>query len=492
MKAIAKRLIPLVEELRDHALALERAHETELAEVPEEYQQSARNLLHYLAVRQTDIRDLQGELAALGLSSLGRLEAHALRSLEAVLEVLIVLSGDKVKKLKSHAPVTFRTGLMLLQEHTRRLFGPVPANRQQRIMVTMPSEAAEDGELIEKLLLAGTDVIRINCAHDGPEVWRAMIDNLRAAERHLGRRCKVHADLAGPKLRTGSLAAGTETVKLLRGDMLTLVLEGRNPAAVAPGGHGDAVMPCSLEAVFGMVREGERISFDDGKIGGIIRAIDAEGIHVEITRAKEEGSKLKAEKGINLPDTHIELPALNDKDFADLALLAPHVDLIGMSFVRSSADVLQLQERLAELKASHVGIVLKIENRAAFEALPSLLLAALRSPPVGIMVARGDLAAELGFERLAEAQEEILWLCEAAHVPVIWATQVLENMTKTGLPSRAEVTDAAMSQRAECVMLNKGPYIVRTVSFLDDILTRMQAHHYKKQATLRKLAVSQY
>jgi pyruvate kinase len=106
------------------------------------------------------------------------------------------------------------------------------------------------------------------------------------------------------------------------------------------------------------------------------------------------------------------------------------------------------------------------------------------------MIARGDLAVECGYERLAEVQEEILWICEAAHTPVIWATQVLETLAKTGIPSRAEVTDAAMSERAECVMLNKGPYIGEAVRTLDDILRRMQAHQSKKRAMLRPLHVA--
>src|SRR6188768_2276003 len=122
-----------------------------------------------------------------------------------------------------------------------------------------------------------------------------------------------------------------------------------------------------------------------------------------------------------------------------------------------------------------MGIVLKIETARAFQNLPRLILTGMRSPPVGVMVARGDLGVELGFERLAEIQEEILWLCEAAHIPVIWATQVLEQFVKEGIPSRAEITDAAMSERAECVMLNKGPFLGQAVTILDDVLTWMQA-----------------
>ena len=112
------------------------------------------------------------------------------------------------------------------------------------------------------------------------------------------------------------------------------------------------------------------------------------------------------------------------------------------------------------------------------------------SHSVGVMIARGDLAVECGYERLAEAQEEILWISEAAHVPVVWATQVLETLTKTGRPTRAEITDAAMGERAECVMLNKGPYVVEAVRTLDDILRRMEAHQDKKRSMLRKLGVA--
>jgi len=103
------------------------------------------------------------------------------------------------------------------------------------------------------------------------------------------------------------------------------------------------------------------------------------------------------------------------------------------------------------------------------------------------MIARGDLAVEIGYERLAEIQEELLWLCEAAHVPVIWATQVLESLVKTGIPTRAELTDAAMAERAECVMLNKGPHILAGVETLVDVIGRMESHQSKKTPRLRAL-----
>jgi pyruvate kinase len=131
--------------------------------------------------------------------------------------------------------------------------------------------------------------------------------------------------------------------------------------------------------------------------------------------------------------------------------------------------------------------MLKVETKRGFEHLPELLRAAMAAPAAGVMIARGDLAVECGYERMAELQEEMLWACEAAHVPVVWATQVLETLAKTGIPSRAEITDAAMSGRAECVMLNKGPHILDAMRTLNDILRRMQAHQSKKRPLLRAL-----
>ena len=243
--------------------------------------------------------------------------------------------------------------------------------------------------------------------------------------------------------------------------------------------------------MFAAVEVGQAIWFDDGKIGGSVVANDGERITVSITFTGGAVAKLAPEKGINLPDTTIKVSALTAKDLIDLAFMVEWADIIGLSFVRTPADVQQLERELDRLNAKQKSIVLKIETGQAFDNLPRLLLSCLHLSSVGIMVARGDLAVEVGFERMAEVQEEILWLCEAAHMPVIWATQVLESMAQRGAPSRAEVSDAAMSERAECVMLNKGPFIVETVRFLSGVLERMTAHQSKKSSMLRRLAVSQ-
>ncbi|MFO7690204.1 MAG: pyruvate kinase, partial [Cryobacterium sp.] len=280
----------------------------------------------------------------------------------------------------------------------------------------------------------------------------------------------------------GALPATTQFLLVHRGDTLRLTAD-LTPAPVSTSTPHR--IGCTLPAAFRDAETGQRVMLDDGKIGGLITAVTPTEMTVHVTSAAVGGTKLRAEKGINLPDTRLVISALTTQDVADLGFVRGHADLVNMSFVRSAADVRELLEHLAG--NPELGIVLKIETVAAFEALPQILLEAMRWQNVGVMIARGDLAVEAGFERLAEVQEEILWLCEAAHVPVIWATQVLDTLARTGLPSRAEVTDAAMAERAECVMLNKGPFIDEAIRMLAGILMRMQGHTDKKRSLLRRL-----
>lgn len=292
----------------------------------------------------------------------------------------------------------------------------------------------------------------------------------------------------------GDLPAAESGLLLKNGDMLIVTrnLEPGRPATVDNGGQvlTPAVIGCTIPEVFDDVRPGESIWFDDGKIGGVIDAVDRDQVLVRITHARLQGSALRADKGINLPESNLRLGALTAKDLNDLAFVAQHADVVEMSFANSADDVERLQRHLVESGSRMPAIVLKIETRRGFQNLPDMLLAAMRWPCCGVMIARGDLAVECGFERLAEVQEEILWICEAAHVPVIWATQVLETLAKEGMPSRAEISDAAMGHRAECVMLNKGPHIQTAVRVLDDILQRMQAHQDKKRSMLRELRLA--
>ncbi len=238
------------------------------------------------------------------------------------------------------------------------------------------------------------------------------------------------------------------------------------------------------------MRVGEEVWIDDGKLGGVIDRIDAEGARITITCAGPRGHRLRADKGLNFPVSRLDLPALTAKDYRDLDFVAQHADLVGLSFTQSRADVEVLAQALAARGAGALPIIAKIETARGVENLPEILLGTLGRHALGVMIARGDLMVEIGGERMAEMQEEILWLCEAAHVPVIWATQVLETLAKKGTLSRPELTDAAASARADCVMLNKGPHILRAVALLADILRRMAGHQNKKNPQLRALSLA--
>ena len=446
--------------------------------------ESAANLACYLALRHRDLRRLQDGLMALGLSSLGRAEGRVLATLDATIASLAAVAGADAPPRPDRA--TFFRGDALLGAATDELFGHAAGARQGRILVTCPSEAAEDPAFFTRIAIAGADAVRINCAHDDAAAWQHMIAGARRAEVETGRRLRVLMDLAGPKIRTGEVRHPADRKRLMAGDRLLLCRAGLVDGPQVP----EFQATCTLPQLVDLIAPGQRVFVDDGKFGGTVERLEPEGAVIAVNHAGPEGAKLKAEKGLNFPDTHLHVPALTAKDLADLDVVAVGADMVGYSFVQTPADVDTLQTALAERAPERwrqLAIVAKIETPLAVHNLPQLVVRAAGRQPLALMIARGDLAVEIGFERLAEMQEEILWLAEAAHVPVIWATQVLESLVKQGLPSRGEMTDAAMAARAECVMLNKGPFVADAVRALDRLLTRMGEHQNKKTPRLRAL-----
>ncbi len=574
-----------------------------------EYAKDAANLAAYIAFRREDLRSLQERLSELGLSSLGRCEGHVSATLDAVALALNALSGERPPDAAlPMAGRANRQGDRRLRQNTQRLLGKEPKQRRSRIMVTLPTAAAGELRFVRDLIERGMDIARINCAHDDAATWRAMIDNIRVAVAATGRACLIHMDLAGPKLRTGEMAASPGLLRLkpkrdergdtrapayflfdasgepggpgLRGasgligyprlsvprdwldrlqpgDLVEAtdtrgkkrifnVLERMGEAHLlactaesvwleqgcalkrlsgeskqrmtqvgaleaspevllvrsgdqillsrdlAPGELGMEAgyagrIPCAQPEVLDSLCVGERVFIDDGQIGAEVERLDAAGAWLRITRARPEGDKIRPAKGLNFPDSDIQLPALAEKDLLDLDFVAREADIVGYSFVQSAEDMDLLADELDARGAANLGRIAKIETRQAVANLPEIVVHGASRGPFGLMIARGDLAVEIGWSRLAEIQEEILWLAEAAHVPVVWATQVFEQLIKENLPSRAEMTDAAMSERAECVMLNKGPFVLDAIAMLGDIARRMRSHQHKKSARLRAL-----
>jgi pyruvate kinase len=310
-----------------------------------------------------------------------------------------------------------------------------------------------------------------------------MIENTRKASDAVNRRIPVLMDIAGPKFRVGNVKR-QRGERLFAGDTFRLVADATaffNDATI------DAV--CQPAKVLDDLVVGTEVACDDGKLSGVVEASQKDHVLVRVTRTQNKGFRMKPERGLIFPHADLHLDPLTAKDLTDLDFVAKHADLIGYSFVQSADDITELQDELARRRSDwrRLGIIAKIETARAVKNLPDIIVRAGGRQPFGVMIARGDLAMAIGFERLAEMQEEMLWLCEAAHVPVIWATQVLEEMVKSGLPTRGEMTDAAMASRAECVMLNKGANVGEAITALRGLLQRMLEHQSKKTPRLRAL-----
>ncbi|WP_448852590.1 pyruvate kinase [Corynebacterium sp. 335C] len=607
----------------DAAEDLERIHP--------EHRSSAENLLHYAHLRTLDIRALQNGLHDLGVTSLTTVESFTRGRLRLARRVLASLLGEGGADLEAVSSIIEADddADRALEANAEALFGRERDDVPARIMVTLPSEAADDPDLVLGFAEAGMDLARINCAHDGPEAWLRMIRHVRAAGDAVGREILVNMDLAGPKIRTGDivrgprvgrarttrddagtvltpsklwltarrvdlggpdrpepapappkdlpgrpalelavdaswlanlqvgsvismhdnrdskreftvarvedggvLAEGIQNAYVAEGTLLKhdyektratgververklrfetgdeLILTDEPVAADVPTAPGEvARVACSLPEAVRALAPGDPVLFDDGAIAAeVVAADDVDGgfrdVRLRVTRAKPGGQNLAAHKGVNLPETELPLPSLTDEDVEHLRFVVEHADVAAVSFIRTTADVDRVLETLEDIAAGHerrgrddlaerartLGVVLKIETIPAFENLPGILVSAMRHENLGVMIARGDLAVELGFGRMGEVPGQILALAQAARLPVVLGTQVLESMAKSGLPSRAEITDASYALRAECVMLNKGPHITDAIRALNDLAGKMGRSQRKSRIMLRRI-----
>lgn len=450
---------------------------------------SAQNLSYYLALRAIDITDIQDELSLLGLSSLGRLESRTLETIDAVICSLENILSEKIDLDCYPSRDNFWTGREKLEKNSETLFGAFPDNRKNMILVTMHNDLSYND--IEDFMKRGMNLARINCAKENPKIWDSIITNIRKAEKKLNKSCKILADIAGPKVRIKWIMSSLEKNRVKQGHKIFI----SNTDDAVFDSNYEVQIGCTLPEVLSKVKKGDALLIDDGSIEGKVTEIKENGIVVSVNKVvKDKGVKIKTFKGINFPNSNLELDILTNKDKQDLDYVVENVDIACISFINTSEDIdytiSEIKKRLKDNKENHP-VIAKIETPEAINNLPEIIVAGAGNTNFGIMIARGDLAVELGYLRFAEIQQEILWICEAADIPVIWATQVLESMAKTGIPSRAEVTDAAEGgAKSECVMLNKGPYIADVITFLDELLENMKENNYKKSAKLRALNIA--
>ena len=600
-KVFLKEINAQIDIILQKVFEYEKRYSTQIEKVHPNFKESAKNLIHYLALRTFDNNIIQEKLAAAGLPISSSYEGQILFGLLSFKSIIIGLLREEEIEY-NYSFIDTEQAKWFLKHNTEALFGKTPKKRETRIMVTQPTHAAYEPEFSKNLIEIGMNAARINCSHDNEAVWKAIIDNIKASPKE----CKIMMDLGGPKLRTGKMKSGPkvihikpkrnafgqvvnparvwlapygilpkniedadaiipvnkkwlkktkknsyvvfrdarnkkcklninkkegigrwalcsdsafvttdtllnvflekklnseihsvhellpleEIIYLFEGDTLRLDMKPilGEPTKLNKKGEIDTIahISCSLPQVISSLNVGESVFFDDGKIEGEIEEIFEDYIHIKITTTKKNGGKLKTEKGINFPESNLNIKGLTEKDKTDLKFIAKYADAVHFSFVNTKKDVEDLIKELDNLNAS-IGIILKIETLESYKNLPNILLKAMENYPLGVMIARGDLAIEAGWKKFAIIQEEILRICEAAHVPNIWATQVLESLAKKGVPTRSEITDAGMAQRAECVMLNKGYYIQKAVKMLDKILFEMEHIQRKKKNLLPKL-----
>lgn len=587
-----------------------------------EHREGVRNVQHFARLQADDARHIVAQLRAVGIRVSDQAPvADQLRAAKTMLQNLGGQSSDDGGAEGESYDITRLAAAIersqeQLASNSSALLGEPRDGMPSCVMVTLPTEAADDPDLVQSFADAGMDIARINCAHDTPEAWRAMAANVRAASTRVGRDIKISMDLPGPKLRVGAIEPGpriartrvtrTKTGRILTPSKLWITPFDHNattPAPVPEGLPGRPTLAIQVDPEWlQTVNEGDELSmldargskrymtvhkvtdegvlaygrrnvylangslvacqyiktrihgigrseqrvhvdvgsrltltsdptptdptddipavncgepqairsldvgsivlFDDAKIECEVTSVtragekDAEGNTAEYDSAelvavhtREGGKNLREGRGIHFPGIHVPLPAMTDEDRAILPEIVRTANIIAPSYVRSAEDlteILDAIEKEIDVAASenedpaavsarirNLGVMLKIESEECYNDLPNVVTELLRHRNSGVMIARGDLAMELGFSRMSEAREQIMDVANAAHIPTIFATQVLETMAKSGLPSRAEITDADVALRTQGVMLNKGTHIPDAINILNSIGTAL-------------------
>jgi len=334
-------------------------------------------------------------------------------------------------------------------------------NAKTKIVATI-GPASASPEVLRRMMQSGMDVCRLNFSHGNYVFYAELIRNIREVSEDLGKHTAILADLQGPKMRVGEMQDGP--IELVDGSELVITVE---PVKGVPG-----LVSTSYAQFPKDVKKGELVLLDDGKLRLEVEATDG---HTNVTTRVIHGGLLSANKGLNLPNTRISLPCLTEKDKQDLEFALDHdVDWIGLSFVRSARDIIELKG-IINAREKHARVVAKIEKPEALEEINEII-----RESDALMVARGDLGVEIPMERVPLVQKDIVRRCLMQHRPVIVATQMMESMITSITPTRAEVNDVANAvlDHADAVMLSAetsvGRFPVEVVQAMNRILLEME------------------
>ncbi len=336
-------------------------------------------------------------------------------------------------------------------------------NEPKTKIVATLGPASASREVLRDMMLNGMDVCRLNFSHGSYAFYAEVIATIRSLNEELGTFTAILADLQGPKLRVGAMANGA--IELNDGDLLTITTE---EVAGRPG-----LVSTGYRQFPQDVKKGELVLLDDGKLR--LEVVGTDG-RTEVTTRVIHGGTLSANKGINLPNTRVSLPCLTEKDRADLEFAMEHdVDWVGLSFVRSARDIIELKGLIRQ-REKHARVIAKIEKPEALKEIDEIVHEA-----DALMVARGDLGVEIPMEKVPLVQKDIIKRCLAQHRPVIVATQMMESMITSITPTRAEVNDVANAvlDHADAVMLSAetsvGKHPVEVVKAMNRILLEMES-----------------
>ncbi|MDJ0814543.1 MAG: pyruvate kinase [Desulfobacterales bacterium] len=326
-----------------------------------------------------------------------------------------------------------------------------PANKTKIVCTIGP--ASDSPYILEQMILAGMNVVRLNFSHGDFDSHKETIKKVRDASEAVGRQVAIMADLPGPKMRIGELAE--EPIELEPEDKFTLTTEGIT---------GDnSQVSVSFMQLPQAVKPGDRLFLNDGYIQIVVENVESNNVHCTVL----VGGELRSRKGLNLPGIDLGISAFTDHDHECLKFAMENgVDAVSQSFVETPADVQAVRQAAADMGHDPF-IIAKIERAGARNHLGGILRAA-----DGIMIARGDLGVEIPIEQIAVAQKHLMQMANLAGKPVITATQMLESMTTNRRPTRAEATDVANAilDGTDCVMLSgesaMGRYPVESVKML--------------------------